>query len=471
MNHEEGLQALNDGDLKTAIPLLAQAVQDTAYSSEALNHAYTLALYRAGEKTRLAYAAIEIGDFLLQSNPALAMDYFQRAFLGGELDASCRRYIGEIFEGWAAPKGTTGSASGTPVRKVAHVVGSLQSDHQPARLVGSLIQSLRQQGVESQVFTTEWASSWFFNSNGIQTPSPDTLPGANVASTDGNFIERAERIAAAIRASGVDAVFYHADLNEQITARVAAFRPAKLQVNVAYGFGMDADFFDGFVHLKKQGIAASHHSTQPRVWIPASSDIAERIRECPPDMRHLMGLGAAETVSATLGDLQQVSEPKYLYAVTGLLKVFPNHFHLFAGNGDVKAIRAALHAEGVLPRVRFLGAISDTASVMAVTDVYLCPFRKFDESPLMEAMGAYRPCVVARNSSDPSQNSAAEILNIPELIADSDVAYLQIAQGLLRDAEARKRASDLVACRFQSEFASELLGRKYLEFLSRIGSH
>jgi predicted O-linked N-acetylglucosamine transferase (SPINDLY family) len=351
------------------------------------------------------------------------------------------------------------------------VVGCLRADHEPARHLTLLVETLLDQGVESQVFTTEWDSSWFFNTNGSPADSSDTPHGAVVASTDGDFVERAERIAAAIRASGVDAVFYHADFNEQITARVAAFRPAMLQLNVAHGTAIDADLFDGFIHLKKQSMGASHHSTEPRVWIPAPSDIAERVLMCPPDMRQAMGLGAAETVSATVGDLQLVSEPKYLYVVTGLLKVFPNHFHLFAGNGDVKAIRAALHAEGVLTRVRFLGSISDTASVMAVTDLYLCPFKRFDESPLMEAMAAGRPCIAARDSAEHAQNSAVEILGVPELIADSDVAYLQIAQGLLRDAEARQRASDLVASRFQSEFASALLGRKYLDFVSSISSH
>jgi len=123
MSHDNGLQALKDGDVKTAIPLLAKAVQETAYSSDALNDAYTLALYRAGEKTRLAYAAIEIGDSLLQKNPALAMDYFQRAFLG-ELDSACVRYIGEIYEGWAALKPSTKSPSGEPIKKVAHVMRS-----------------------------------------------------------------------------------------------------------------------------------------------------------------------------------------------------------------------------------------------------------------------------------------------------------------------------------------------------------
>jgi hypothetical protein len=349
------------------------------------------------------------------------------------------------------------------------VIGSLQPDHEPARHLALLIESLRQQGVESQVFTTEWASSWFMNTNGIHTQPSGMVPKATFASTEGNFIERAERVAAAIRASGVEAVFYHADLNEQITARVAAFRPTGLQVNVAYGIGMDADLFDGFIHLKRQGMAASHHSVEPRVWIPAPSDIAERVRACPAEMRHAMGLGTAETVSATLCNLEQVSDPKYLYVVTGLLKVFPNHFHLFAGSGDVKTIRSAFHGEGVLPRVRFLGAISDTASVMAVTDVYLCPFKKSEEMPLLEAMGAGRPCVATRDSSDAAQNSA-QILSIPELTADSEVAYLQIGQALLRDTEARKRASGLVESRFQSEFSPALLGRKYVDFLSTIQS-
>jgi hypothetical protein len=470
MNHEQGLQALSDGDLKTAIPLLAKAVQDTAYSSDALNDAYTLALYRAGEKTRLAYAAIEIGDSLLERNPALAMDYFQRAFLG-ELDAACFRYIGEIYEGWAAPKPSTTSLNGKPIKTVAHVVGSLQTDHEPARQIALLIDSLHEQGVQSQVFTTEWSSSWFFNTSGPSAEAPVTVSNGIVASTAGNFIERADRIASAIRASGVDAALYHADLNEQITARVAAFRPARLQVNVAYGIGMDADFFDGFIHLKKQGVAASHHSTEPRVWIPAPTGIAERVRACPSDMRHAMGLGAAETVSSTWCDLKQVSEPKYLYVVTGLLKAFPNHFHLFAGNGDVKGIRAAFHAEGVLPRVRFLGAVSDMASVMAVSDVYLCPFKKSEETPILEAMGAGKPCVATRSSSDPGQDLNAEILGIPEFIADSEMTYLQIAQGLLRDAETRKRGAGLIESRFESEFSPALLGRKYLEFLSRVVSH
>ena len=127
MSYDQAFQALKDGDIKLAVPLLEKAAQETAYSSEAVNHAYTLALYRAGAKTRLADVAFEIGDSLVETNPALALDYFQRAFWGG-LDAACSRHIGEIFEGWAAAP----AAPAKTLKRIAHVVGSLHEDHAPA---------------------------------------------------------------------------------------------------------------------------------------------------------------------------------------------------------------------------------------------------------------------------------------------------------------------------------------------------
>jgi glycosyltransferase involved in cell wall biosynthesis len=297
------------------------------------------------------------------------------------------------------------------------------------------------------------------------------LPDAIIASTDGNFLERAERVAGAIRASGADAILYHAGFHEQITARVAAFRPGPVQVNVAYGVQMDADLFDGFILQTKQGVAAGHHSTARREWIPPGCDIADRLRACPENMRQVMGLESANTVSATVGDFQHMSDPKYLYVLTGILKSFPDHFHLFSGTGDVKTIRAALHEEGVLPRVRFLGTMSDTASVMAVADVYLCPFKKTEEFPLLDAMGAGRACVAVKFPDDAGRNVSAEILGVPELLVeDSELAYLQVVQGLLRDAETRARCAQLVEARFEAEFSSLNLGRKYLEFLVKLGT-
>lgn len=447
-----------------AIPLLEQALRETGYSSDKINQAYTLALYRAGETSRLANAAFEIGDSLVEIDPALAMDYFQRAFLGS-LDAACVRHVGEIFEQWAAPKPKRKKSARKRVPKVAHVVGCLTRDHPPARHVSMLVKSLRQQGIESQVFTTEWSASWFCNTPGLpQSEASELVPDAVIAAVHGNFNERAERIASAIRASGAQVVFFHAGLGEQITARVAAHRPAPIQVNVAHASEMDADLFDGYIHLTKQGLATTRHPAIPAEYIPPASDIAERLESLPARLRQLMGLDSAETVSATLGDLGNAADPRFLDVLSGILNLFPNHFHLFAGTGDVKGIRAHLHSAGVLPRVRFMGSMADSASVMAVTDVYLAPFLDSNDGALLEAMGAGKACV----AQDTPGSSAAEMLKVPELLTRSASDYGQAVQRLLRHEDQRARCADQVRSRFRSEFDPALLGSRYLAFIKRI---
>jgi len=464
MSHEEAFQALKDGDLRMAIPLLEHAVRETSYSSDVLNQAYTQALYRAGENTRLANAAFEIGDSLVETDPALAMDYFQRAFLGG-LDASCVRHVGEIFEQWAAPKPRRKKSARKRVAKVAHVVGSLASEHAPARHVSMLVKSLSQQGVESRVFTTEWSSSWFFNTPGLPSSQPSGLvPDAVIASVHGNFNERAERIASAVREYGAQAAFFHGDLSEQITARVASHRPASIQVSVAHAAEMEPNLFDGYIHFTTHSLAATRHPGIPAVCISPASDIAERMKGLPSNMRTLMGLDAAGTVSATLGDMRNATDSRFLEVLSGILNALPGHYHLFAGTGDVKEIRAHFHAEGVLPRVRFMGSMADAPSVLAIADIYLAPFLDSNDGALLEAMGAGRPCVVL----DTPGNSAVERLGVRELLTRSVSAYTQTAERLLRDVGERNRCAERVQSRFRSEFHPDLLGQRYLDFLRQL---
>jgi len=460
MSREEAFQALRDGDFRIAIPLLEHAIREAGFSSDAINQAYTQALFRAGEKTRLANAAFEIADSFVETDPAVAMDYFQRAFLG-DLDAACIRHVGEIFEQWAAPKKKLAGRRGK-LTKVAHVVGCVNGDHAPARNALLLSRSLRRQGIDSRIFTTEWATSWFLNSEGMALSQPaESRDDVVIGPVRGNFLERAESIATSIRAWGAQAVFYHAGLSEQITARVAAFRPAPIQVNVVHDVEMDPALFDGYIFLRRQSLTSSRHASEIAECIPPSSDIADRFSTLPENLRQLMALDAAETVSATLGNLESASDPRFLDMLTSVLTAFPAHFHLFAGSGDVKTIRAHLHAEGVLARVRFMGSMSESASVMALSDLYLAPFDDADaEGALVEAMGAGKPAVVLGKSD-------GDLLGIPKLVARNEIDYRQVVQRLVSQPSERKRYSERVLSRFREELAPEFLGPRYMEFLTR----
>src|SRR5207302_10089260 len=218
----------------------------------------TLARHRTADKPRLADVACRVPNSLLEHDPASALDYFQRALFAG-LEAQRVRRIGQIFETWAVPP--AGQVQGEAVDRVAHVVGCLLSGHAPTQYVKMLVSSLKLQGIGSTIFTTEWAASWFFNPAGV--PQSQDMPidaDVKIASIEGDFIERAARIAQVIHDSGIKVAFFHGSLAEQITARVAALRPAPIQINVNHGSEMDADLFDGHIHLFQNALKRTRFS-------------------------------------------------------------------------------------------------------------------------------------------------------------------------------------------------------------------
>jgi hypothetical protein len=463
---QEAFDALKNGDFKAAVPLLEQAARESGYSSDIINHAYTLALHRAGEKARLADVSFRVATMLLPDDPGLAMDYFQRALFAG-LEAGRVRTIGEVFEKWASgrhPARLEGN-----IDRVAHVVGCLLPGHAPTQYVKMLVGSLKQQGIASTIFTTEWAASWFFNPGGTAQSQPVELDAdVVIAPVEGDFQYRAQRIADSIRASGIKVAFFHASLSEQITARVASMRPAEIQINVNHGSEMDADLFDGFIHIFRNAMERTRFELHRSEWIPLASDIEERLLAADHVDRRSMGLESAGSVSATFGNMYKISGSGYLGVLAEILKRFPRHFHLFAGAGDVKAARSFLHAEGVLPRVRFLGHIPDVAPLLSAIDVYLASFPHSGGHSLLEAMGAGKPVVVLKYAPDSHYNSGSELVGLSELIGRNEPAYIEIADRLLRDSSLRAKYSEEIRQRFRTEFRPARLGERYVEFLDRL---
>src|SRR5215471_11057687 len=104
MDYEQkALEALRSSDFDRAATLLKRVVEENQYASAVLNNAYTLALHKAGRKSELADASFEIGNRLRDSDPAAAMDYFQRAVFNG-ISAEQVRKIGEWHEQRAAAR-------------------------------------------------------------------------------------------------------------------------------------------------------------------------------------------------------------------------------------------------------------------------------------------------------------------------------------------------------------------------------
>src|SRR5262249_10084410 len=148
VNYEEALTAYKNGDFQRAVRLLEQVARETDYTSEAINHTYTLALYQIGDTRTLAEVAFRVASSLVHRDPAAGMDYFQRAMYAG-LDAKRIGQIREYFEAWATQSKTLAAPVVGAVTRVAHVVGCLSPTHGPARYLKMLVASLKRQGIDS----------------------------------------------------------------------------------------------------------------------------------------------------------------------------------------------------------------------------------------------------------------------------------------------------------------------------------
>ena len=470
MSYEEAFQALTARDYRRAVDLLEPVVRETGYASDIANHALTLALYHAGDQRRLADVAFEVGFRLLGHDPASAMDYFQRA-LFANLDSNRSRQIGEVFEEWAAvhDDDRTRRVPSGPVRRVAHVVGCLLPGQALSLYVKSLCRSLEAVGVESVVFTTEWDSSWFFNPEGVaRSRALEIDAEVSIASVEGDFLERAERVAESISNSGCEVALFHASLMEQITARVASLRPAPVQINVNHGAEMAADLFDGAIHVFQNALERTRFPDRSNQWIPLVSDIESRLECFGTSRAPRKAFGDSKTISATFGTFPKIADGEFLEALTEILQRSPSHLHLFAGPGDLRAVRSHLHAKQVLSQVRFLGDQADVAYFLPLVDFYIASFPQSSAHSVLDAMGASKPVIVLGYPSDSDSNSAAELVEIEELVASTRREFVDIAIQVIRDEDYRDALGQAVRMRFRREFRPDVLGTRYLDFLNSL---
>jgi hypothetical protein len=102
-----------------------------------------------------------------RTNPGLALDYSQRAIFSG-LDPN--RVCG-VCEFQARLTHSLHPHSSLKIRAdhIAHVVGCFLPGHAPSLYIQLMSKALVELGIRSTVFTTEWASDWFFNPPGRQS--------------------------------------------------------------------------------------------------------------------------------------------------------------------------------------------------------------------------------------------------------------------------------------------------------------
>jgi hypothetical protein len=152
MSHEEALAALRTGDFEKAASLLGPLVEQNRFGSDALNHAYTVALHKINSP-RLPDVSFQIAQERGASNPGTAADYYQRAILTGLGQDRVQMILD--WQGSLAERGLQKSRNEIRSDRIGHVIGCFLPGHAPSLYIQLLAKSLKGLGVESHVFTTE----------------------------------------------------------------------------------------------------------------------------------------------------------------------------------------------------------------------------------------------------------------------------------------------------------------------------
>ena len=167
------------------------------------------------------------------------------------------------------------------------------------------------------------------------------------------------------------------------------------------------------------------------------------------ETRESLGIASATTISASFsGPLR--SQTEFVKVIIQLMHRFPSHFHLFVGTGEVRALRGLLHSEGVLPRMRFLGALPDITRLLGAIDLGLVAFPDSGSASIIDLMAAGKPVVALRDAAGSAANAAPDLLGEPELTAETPGQYVQIADRLIRDVATRVRLGERLRERLRS---------------------
>jgi hypothetical protein len=199
----------------------------------------------------------------------------------------------------------------------------------------------------------------------------------------------------------------------------------------------------------------------PTAHIPAPSNAEQRLLSSESLTRQAMGLESAATVSATFGNFSAFAGSSYLRLLAEIMKRFPRHFHLFAGDGEIRSIRGYLHAEGVLPRIRFLGAMTDVLPLFGVLDLYLAPFPDSTGRFVLESMAAGKPVVILSSSGD-------DLVGIRELVAMREPEYVEIADRLIRNPDISVEYGLNVRNKFKEQCDPRRVAERCLEFVHQV---
>lgn len=284
---------------------------------------------------------------------------------------------------------------------VALVVSGITDDNSGSRVACALAQGLTRRGHVVRVVTTGHVDSsrsraaQRLQESGICVSSPAPGPHeGRIRAVISDFASKPAHAALYLT--------YPMDGVAKVCASVG-LAPAQLFLNTSYE--QFCGRFDAILETVSESQIPCSVNPGIARFVGTGLIAGDAIDAAEAMPRQALGLPEGVPLFGTFGRLQKCCESGFMAASSAILRAIPGAHLLLAGpayENEEQVLRARYEAEGVFPRVRFLGPREDDVpTLLKSVDIYLDTFPFPGAQSVLEAMWAALPVVSMRTVADP----------------------------------------------------------------------
>lgn len=244
-----------------------------------------------------------------------------------------------------------------------------------------------------------------------------------------------------------------ADLNYTHVARLGGYYDLKYYRHCDHLIGNTQDIV---AYLIKEGWPKERAHYLPNfVAADVRPPISRKELHVPDGAKLIMALG-------------RLHENKAFDVLIRAISFLPDVYLCIAGLGpEREALEAIALKEGVRPRIRFLGWREDTPSLLAASDLFVCPSRHEPLGNVVIEAWAQSCPVVAASSQGPSQLIVHGENGLLVPIDDVNAMAGEIKRAL-GDEDLRKKLGKAGRASYEASYTEEQVIKCYLDFFQKV---
>jgi len=385
-------------------------------------------------------------------------------FTAPENDPSVREHRRPIRVLYIAPSITQGQAASNRLARLVEA-------HHPSEFAVSIIVTEEFTARTPPLQIVKWpdAPSARFGEEPLARIRAAGVP-LHFLSTRGSHLEAAQAGIALARSLNPDVAVFIASPACPIQAAMAHHRVAPVQINQNIGApllvrGMDAAIYHNATTAAADEPLLTRRGVRLHVMPSVGTDIARSRAAIAMDRAELGIHATTETdtillVSASNKLPERMLAGSFAADLAAFLRTHRNAIWIGVGRGDFSAVQTLMESYGVLPQIRFTGALSDIRPAVKACGIYLNEYPEGGCNTVLEAMACGLPVAALHAGPAHTEHIGADLVGEPYACKTTQQYWNQVHEWCTTP-ESRALAAETLLHRVAETFDSLALIRAY----------